>query len=161
MSLCCFRKNVFLWQGLYSSVTTEVLITTNECVINANHWLDSKSDFIVISPAVADLRGGSPPTAKNVPKFMQFFWKIWQNRMLAPPGGSATPPTGNPGSAPVLSFDFKFSVAQTECLNNPATIYSEIQKILLPQLLRQIPCSPGEWYNWKWILYVMKPWFSL
>ena len=54
--------------------------------------------------AVADLRGGGregcvPPRG---PKFFQFhavFGKIWQNRMLAPPGELAPPPRGNPGSA--------------------------------------------------------------
>ena len=30
-------------------------------------------------------------------------FSIWQNRMLAPPGGSVPPTTGNPGSNP-LSF---------------------------------------------------------
>ena len=28
------------------------------------------------------------------------FWKNWQNRMLTPPGGLATPHMGSPGSAP-------------------------------------------------------------
>ena len=40
----------------------------------------------------------SPPRSK----FFQFhavFGKIWQNRMLAPPGELAPPPRGNPGSA--------------------------------------------------------------
>ena len=46
----------------------------------------------------ADL--GGPPTAQNVLNFMQFFHKFMQNHMLAPPGGLAPPPTGNPGSAP-------------------------------------------------------------
>ena len=51
---------------------------------------------------VADLRGarGTP----RGPKFFQFhavFGKIWQNRMLAPPGELAPPPRGNPGSATV------------------------------------------------------------
>ena len=45
---------------------------------------------------------GMPPpihTAQNVLNFMQFFWKIWQNRMLVPPPGRLPPPpTGNPGS---------------------------------------------------------------
>ena len=38
-------------------------------------------------------------------KFFQFhavFGKIWQNRMLAPPGQLAPPPRGNPGSATAL-----------------------------------------------------------
>ena len=59
---------------------------------------------------MADLRG---PIYD--PKFSQFhatFWKIWQNHMLALPGGLAPPPAGNPGSAsefdarqsPVLPF---------------------------------------------------------
>ena len=40
--------------------------------------------------------------AAHGPKFSQFhavFRKIWQNHMLAPPGGLAPPPTGNPGPA--------------------------------------------------------------
>ena len=50
--------------------------------------------------------GGSNPGAlpHYGPKFSQFhavFGKILQNRMLAPPpGGLASPPTRNPGSAP-------------------------------------------------------------
>ena len=37
--------------------------------------------------AVADLGdlGAPPPTAQNFLNFMQFFRKIWQNHMLAPP----------------------------------------------------------------------------
>ena len=43
-----------------------------------------------------------PPVRPHGPKFSQFhavFWKIWQNRMLVPPG-LAPPPTENPGSVP-------------------------------------------------------------
>ena len=32
------------------------------------------------------------------------FGKIWQNHMLAPPGESAPPPRGNPGSATGNAF---------------------------------------------------------
>ena len=39
------------------------------------------------------------PRGPNSFNFMQFFGKIWQNRMLAPPGGLVPPPRGNPGSA--------------------------------------------------------------
>ena len=50
--------------------------------------------------------GGAPPGTcppPYGPKFSQFhavFLKIWQNHMLAPPGGLVSPPRGNPGSAP-------------------------------------------------------------
>ena len=48
-------------------------------------------------------RGARPP---HGPKFSQFhavFRYIWQNHMLAPPPeGLAPPPTGDPGSAPVM-----------------------------------------------------------
>ena len=51
--------------------------------------------------SVADPRGGAPPTDQNVLNFLQFFGKIWQICMLAPPpGGLAVPLTRNPGSAP-------------------------------------------------------------
>ena len=40
-------------------------------------------------------RGGS--IVQNFLNFIQFFGKIWQNRMLVPP---VLPPMGNPGSAP-------------------------------------------------------------
>ena len=50
---------------------------------------------------MADLRGAqgtrSPP-GPNSFNFMQFFGKIRQIRMLAPPGELAPPPRGNPGS---------------------------------------------------------------
>ena len=54
---------------------------------------------------VADLGGASgahPPMAEKFSQFPAVFRKIWQNHMLAPPGGLAPPPTGNPGSAPGL-----------------------------------------------------------
>ena len=47
--------------------------------------------------------GGSKGAPPNGPKFAQFhavFRKFWQNHMLAPPGGLAPPPTGNPLSVP-------------------------------------------------------------
>ena len=47
-------------------------------------------------------KGGARDTPSRGPKFFQFhavFGKIWQNRMLAPPGELAPPPRGNPGSA--------------------------------------------------------------
>ena len=60
--------------------------------------------------AVADLRGHprhAPPTAQNFLNFMQFYWKIWLNCILAPPPrGSAPPPTATPGSAPDLQLQF-------------------------------------------------------
>ena len=60
---------------------------------------------------VADLRGAPParppPMAQNFLNFMQFYWKIWLNRMLTPPPrGSAPPPTGNTGSAPDVQLQF-------------------------------------------------------
>ena len=54
--------------------------------------------------SVAYLRGGARDTHPGGPNsfnFMQFFGEIWQNRMLAPPGGLAPPSRGNPGSATV------------------------------------------------------------
>ena len=45
--------------------------------------------------------GVCPPTAQNFLNFMHFFLSVWQNHRLAhPPGGLASPPTGNPGSVP-------------------------------------------------------------
>ena len=48
---------------------------------------------------------GAPASAPYSPKFSEFhvvFLKIWHNRMLAAPGGSAPLPTANPGSAPEM-----------------------------------------------------------
>ena len=51
------------------------------------------------------ISGGSKGGARDAPpgpKFFQFhevLGKIWQNRMLEPPGELAPPPRGNPGSA--------------------------------------------------------------
>ena len=48
----------------------------------------------------------APPTDQNFLNFMQFWGKIWQICMLAPPpGGMAPLPTGNPGSASVKASD--------------------------------------------------------
>ena len=85
----------------------------------------SKQTFVLIRNHVS---GGSkgegvrdappPPGGPNSFNFMQFFGKIWQNRMLVPPGELAPPPRGNPGSATACSsilhrnhyfhFDFIF-----------------------------------------------------
>ena len=57
--------------------------------------------FKLRQSAVADLRGARPSRPPGS-KFFQFhavFGKIWQIRMLAPPGELARPPRGNPGSA--------------------------------------------------------------
>ena len=49
---------------------------------------------------ILDARPPPPPGGPNSFNFMQFFGKIWQNRMLAPPLESwRPPPRGNPGSA--------------------------------------------------------------
>ena len=77
--------------------------------------------FNIISPYFkATLGGGAtrrppPPQSKILFNFMHFFWKIWQNRMLAPSGGSA-PPTGNPGSSLNLSTTAT-SLETRDCLN--------------------------------------------
>ena len=49
---------------------------------------------------LADL--GDVPGAPHGPKMSKFhtvYWNIWQNRMLAPPGGLVFPPMGNIGFA--------------------------------------------------------------
>ena len=53
-----------------------------------------------VCEAVADL-GGAPPTAQHFLNFMQFFAKFGKIIYWCPPGGLVSPPTGNPGSAPV------------------------------------------------------------
>ena len=40
-----------------------------------------------------------PPRGSKFFQFHAVFEKIWQNRMLAPPGELAPPPRGNPASA--------------------------------------------------------------
>ena len=57
--------------------------------------------------AVADLRGKRGTCDPRGSKFFQFhavFGKIWENRMLAPPGELAPPPRGNAGSATGMGF---------------------------------------------------------
>ena len=85
-----------------------------------------------ISPykAVADLRG-----APYSPKFSQFhaeFWKFWQNRMLAPPGGLTPTLTGNPGSAPAKIENFASRVPNP--LRSPLQIF---QKPRVPKGLQK------------------------
>ena len=60
---------------------------------------------MILDRALAGLRGApgmrSPRMAQNVLNFMQFYWKIWQNCMLAPPPPpQGCQPTRNPGSLP-------------------------------------------------------------
>ena len=71
--------------------------------------------------------GGSGGTPVRTPQFSHFravFWKIGQNRMLAQPGGSAPPPTGNPGSAPDVS---------SESMEHFKVIYSKVLLIFYQQ----------------------------
>ena len=46
----------------------------------------------------------SPTTAQNVLNFIQFLLENYHNHMLAPPGGSALPPIGNPGNFQQFTF---------------------------------------------------------
>ena len=68
--------------------------------------------------SVADLRGGSreprPPWGSKFFQFHAVFGKIWQNRMLAPPGELAPPPRGNPGSATAGNKRTRHSKVQTK-----------------------------------------------
>ena len=67
---------------------------------------------------------GAPGACPPGPKCSQshaVFCKIWQNHMLAPPGGLAPPPTGNPGSAPGKGTKF-------------------LNFLLVVQVLNQFPC---------------------
>ena len=58
-------------------------------------WEESLDQF-----TVTDLRG--PHMAQNFLNFMQFSGKFGKIVSWRSPGGSAPPPTGNPGSAPGL-----------------------------------------------------------
>ena len=57
----------------------------------------------IIQSVVADLHSkildARPPWGSKFFQFHAVFGKIWQNRMLVPPGELAPPPQGNPGSA--------------------------------------------------------------
>ena len=51
------------------------------------------------SKSLVDLKGGEGrPSGSKFFQFHAVFGKIWQNRMLVPPGELAPPPMGNPGS---------------------------------------------------------------
>ena len=78
---------------------------------------------MILDRALAGLGGApgmrSPRMAQNVLNFMQFYWKIWQNCMLAPPPPpQGCQPTRNPGSPPrqrarVQHID---NIYQQECI---------------------------------------------
>ena len=55
-------------------------------------------------------RAHAPPThgLKCSQFYAGFFWTIWQNRILVPPGGPTPSPTGNPGSAPAIPCNMSF-----------------------------------------------------
>ena len=61
---------------------------------------------------VADLRGGardaSPPGGSNSFNFMLYFWKFWQNRMLAPPRRVSVPTPGKLYCTKMLTYMFPF-----------------------------------------------------
>ena len=64
------------------------------------------------------LEGRAPPPGPKFFPFHAFFWKIWRNRMLAPPRELAPPPRGNPRSATVYGHEKKV------CLENYIAIGS-------------------------------------
>ena len=74
---------------------------------------------------MADPRGGAPLPLpdQNFLNFMQFFGKIWQICLLAPPpGGLAPHPTRNPRSVPaMIAFN---------CLTNTVVIQRKITLII-------------------------------
>ena len=105
--------NLFLWGreggGMVPSAPLDPLLN------------ELQADMSLSTPLpVADLRGGardpSHPGGSNSFNFMLFFWKFWQNRMLAPPPPPqrlASSARGNPGSATVyctkmLTYMFPF-----------------------------------------------------
>ena len=99
-----------------------------------------------ISPykAVADLRG-APARAPYNPKFSQFhaeFWKFWQNRMLAPPGG-LTPPYGESWIRPYKDRKFCFTGSQS-LANSPPEIF---QKPRVPKCREHHYIAFDEYYN--------------
>ena len=82
---------------------------------------------------MADLGGaGARPPPPWAPKFFRFhavFGKIWQNRMLAPPGELA-PPWGNPGSgsaAARLGILFSRVTASQQSVTNLICLVYEYQ----------------------------------
>ena len=88
--------------------------------------------------AVADLGGApgaNPPSPR--PKIFSIscsFSRNLANHMLAPPGGLAPPPMGNPGSAPAWdesSFDVNFSINPHETEVVESSLGSLLQKFRL------------------------------
>ena len=82
---------------------------------NLNRWY-STGCLQTINVNIATCSGGSKdqpppqPPGPNSFNFMQFWGEFWQNRMLAPPGGLAPPPRGNPGSVTeVLEYSLYFN----------------------------------------------------
>ena len=77
-------------------------------------WIGSRAHLLAECLAVAG--APYPHTDQNFPNFMQFFGKIWQICMLAPPPGGLTPPPArNPGSAPVWFVIFALSAHFCSC----------------------------------------------
>ena len=63
---------------------------------------------ILCSGGSKGARGMRAPRGPNSFNFMQFLGKFAKNRMLAPPGWLASPPTENPGSATAMADNCLF-----------------------------------------------------
>ena len=88
----------------YVIQTRSALIHTATLFVNVNKVISGGSKW----GGGGRLEGRAPLGSK----FFQFhadFGKIWQNRMLAPPGELAPPPRGNPGSATGNTHRGKFA----------------------------------------------------
>ena len=53
---------------------------------------------------------------QNCLNFMQFYRIFWQNRMLVPPEGLVSPPTGNPGSTPEAERSHRLPSLGAACM---------------------------------------------
>ena len=109
MALFMFRNYLFL--SIIFHQTHEYLELSGICTkiivisITKHVKLQDNRGYTALSLSYVCSGGSKGAQRMHAPpgsKFFQFhavFGQIWQNCMLAPPGGLVPPPRGNPGSA--------------------------------------------------------------
>ena len=95
----CFNANGPFTPAIYYTIACTIARIVAQPILEPNH-VRNRSSVTRKYEAVADLRGGRegrapPPLGAQILSISCSFWKIWQNRMLAPPPrGVGTPSSG-------------------------------------------------------------------
>ena len=74
------------------------LIRDSKVTFNCKRWIQGECQSLEDLRGLQGTHAPPPAWASKLFQFHAVCGKMWQNRVLVPPGGLAPPPQGNPGS---------------------------------------------------------------